>query len=128
MPDDAPHPGGGHPLPPAIQWVALGTLTIYHITEQELDQLEKGNPESTYFGFAIFLISTGVSFLTSLVTTGIKSVWLFNTFFDGDSLWHPRRYFAYDRVDSISALDYADRENNSRTQASGRPSRSMRLG
>jgi hypothetical protein len=60
--------------------VPLGTLTVYHITEQELDQLEKGTPESTYFGFAIFLISTGVSFLISLLTTGIKSVWLFNTF------------------------------------------------
>jgi hypothetical protein len=88
VPDNVPPvpPAIVHPLPearqlaPAIQWVPLGTLTVYHITEQELDQLEKGSPESTYFGFAIFLLSMGVSFLVSLLTTAITSIWLFTIF------------------------------------------------
>lgn len=80
MPDDAPEPDPDHALLPAIQWVPLGTLTVYHITEQELDQLEKGTPESTYFGFAIFLLSAGISFLISLLTTGIKSERLYDTY------------------------------------------------
>jgi len=80
MPDPSSEAAPSHALPPAIQWVPLGTLTVYHITEQELDQLEKGTPESTYFGFAVFLLSAGISFLISLATTEIKSVWLFNIF------------------------------------------------
>jgi len=70
----------GHALPPAIQWVTIGTLTVYHVTEQELDQLEKGGPESTYFGFSIFLFSTGVSFLISLLTAKFDSERKFNIF------------------------------------------------
>ncbi|MEO6754186.1 MAG: hypothetical protein ABIP85_20615 [Chthoniobacteraceae bacterium] len=80
MPRDPQPQLPGHALPPPIQWVPLGTLTVYHITEHELDQLEKGTPESTYFGFGIFLLSTGISFLTSLLTTDIKAIRVFSVF------------------------------------------------
>ena len=80
MPRDPQPPLPSHALPPPIQWVPLGTLTVYHITEQELDQLEKGTPESTYFGFAVFLLSTGISFLISLLTTDVKSNRAFTVF------------------------------------------------
>lgn len=80
MPEkNQPHTGG-HSLPPTIHWVPLGKLTVYHITEHELDLLERGTPESTYFGFGVFLLTTGISFLASLLTTDIKSIWLFNVF------------------------------------------------
>lgn len=58
----------------------LGKLTVYHITEHELDLLDRGTPESTYFGFGVFLLSTGLSFLTALLTTDTKSIWLFCVF------------------------------------------------
>lgn len=80
MPHDLPPQPDQASLPPAIVWVPLGTLTIYHITEQELDQLEKGTPESTFFGFAVFLLSTAIAFLITLATTSIQSVWLFAGF------------------------------------------------
>ena len=58
----------------------LGELTIYHITEQELDQLESGTPDSIYFSSGIALLSTGFSFLIALLTAGIQSQRLFDVF------------------------------------------------
>lgn len=65
---------------PEIKWVPLGTLTVYHVTDQELDQLEKGTPESLFLNFAVFLISTGLSFFVSLLTAEIKSLKVFCVF------------------------------------------------
>ena|ERR1700741_5521248 len=74
-------PDDNQSLPPAIEWGPIGTLTVYHVTEQELDQLEKGGPESTYFGFSIFLLSTGIAFLISVCTATFSSERQFNIFF-----------------------------------------------
>ena len=74
-------PDDNQSLPPAIEWVPIGTLTVYHVTEQELDQLEKGGPESIYFGFSIFLLSTGIAFLISVCTTTFATERQFNIFF-----------------------------------------------
>ena len=65
---------------PTIRWVPLGTLTVYHITEQELDLIENGTPESTYFSFEIPLLSVGSSFLIALLTTAMPSPRLFTVF------------------------------------------------
>jgi hypothetical protein len=44
------------------------SLTLYEITETELEIIEKGSPSSIYLNFAIFLISIASSFLISLLT------------------------------------------------------------
>jgi hypothetical protein len=43
-------------------------LTLYEITESELEIIENGTPSSLYLNFAIFLLSMAVSFMTSLLT------------------------------------------------------------
>lgn len=44
------------------------SLCIYDITEGELDTIKKGSPNSLYLNFSIFLLSTAISFLISLIT------------------------------------------------------------
>ena len=44
------------------------SLCIYDITEGELDTNEKGSPNSLYLNFSIFLLSTAISFLITLIT------------------------------------------------------------
>lgn len=51
----------------------VDSLSLYEVTEGELQELETGGPDSPFLNFAIFLISTAVSFLISLLTTDIKS-------------------------------------------------------
>lgn len=49
----------------------LDSLSLYEITDYELEVLEEGTPSSTFLNFAIFFLSTGASFLTTLVTVDI---------------------------------------------------------
>jgi hypothetical protein len=51
----------------------VDSLTLYEITDYELNRLETGSPTSLLFNFSIFLLSTAVSFLITLLTTEIKS-------------------------------------------------------
>ena len=44
------------------------SLTIYEISESELEIIENGSPSSIYLNFAIFLLSIASSFLASLLT------------------------------------------------------------
>ena len=60
-------------LAPAIRRVRIKQLTIYEISDDELKSLEAGSPASIYLNFAIFLISTAISFLVSLVTSTFPS-------------------------------------------------------
>jgi len=55
-----------HPSEPEIDWVPLGKITIYPVTEQELTALEKGSPESIFLTFSIFCLSVGVSAVLSI--------------------------------------------------------------
>lgn len=50
------------------------SLTIYEISESELDTIEKGSPSSIYLNFAIFLISIAASFLASLLTNDYSNI------------------------------------------------------
>jgi hypothetical protein len=43
-------------------------LTLYDVEESELELLAQGSPDSLYLNFAIFLLSSAVAFLTSLLT------------------------------------------------------------
>lgn len=58
----------------------VDSLSLYEITDYELDLLEQGSPSSTHFNFAIFFISIGLSFLTTLLTVEIESIRLFSVF------------------------------------------------
>lgn len=62
------------PLDPAINRVPLGELTIFDVTEDELDALERGSPESIFMNLAIAATSIAVSFTVALVTTKVESV------------------------------------------------------
>ena len=51
----------------------VDSLSLYEITDAELETLERGSPYSIYLNFAIFLLTLGLSFLTSLLTMDIQS-------------------------------------------------------
>jgi len=68
------------PLDPAIHRVPLDKLTIFEITEAELDALERGSPESLYLNLAIGVISIAISFSIALATTQIPSTKVFCVF------------------------------------------------
>ncbi|MBW3539726.1 MAG: hypothetical protein KY476_05600 [Planctomycetes bacterium] len=58
---------------PAIHRVRLDSLTIFEITEAELEALERGSQESLFLNLAITCLSIASSFLISLLTTTIPS-------------------------------------------------------
>lgn len=64
----------GQQLDPAIHRVRLDKLTIFEITEAELDSLERGSPGSLYSSLAVAVISIAISFSIALTTTQIQSV------------------------------------------------------
>jgi hypothetical protein len=59
---------------------ALDSLSLYEITDYELELLEAGSPSSTYLNFAIFFFSIGASFLTTLMTVNVGSMYVYSTF------------------------------------------------
>jgi hypothetical protein len=61
-------------LDPAIHRVRLDRLTIFEITESELEALERGSPESLFLNLGIAVLSTAVSFSISLATAKIDSI------------------------------------------------------
>jgi hypothetical protein len=69
-----------HPLDPAIHRVRLDKLTIFEITESELDALEQGSPESLFLNLAVGVISIAVSFSIALGTTQIQSLKTYSLF------------------------------------------------
>jgi hypothetical protein len=58
---------------PEIRRVRINTLTIYEISESELDTLARGSPDSVFLTFAVFLLSVAISFSIVLATIPIKS-------------------------------------------------------
>lgn len=52
----------------------LGSITVYDVTEDELEILENGSPNSIYLNFAIGLTSIGVSFFITIFATEIKNI------------------------------------------------------
>lgn len=51
----------------------LGSITIYEITDDELEAILKGKGDSVFLNFAIFLLSTSISLIIVLITTPIPS-------------------------------------------------------
>ena len=58
---------------PEIRRGRFDKLTIYEISDTELELLERGSPDSTFLNFAIFLLSSAISFTVALFTTTITS-------------------------------------------------------
>jgi len=65
---------------PRILRGCVDSLSIYEITDYELELLEQGSPNSIHLNFSIFLISTSISFTTTLLTVESLSDRLFLTF------------------------------------------------
>lgn len=58
---------------PAIRRARLDNLTIYEVSEGELEIIERGSPDSIYLTFSVALLTLAISFLGSLLLTDIKS-------------------------------------------------------
>lgn len=65
---------------PAIRVAPLGELRVYLISEKELNELENGSPAAQNLNFSLALLASGLSFLTTLLTTDIASVKTFSVF------------------------------------------------
>ena len=68
------------PLGPAIHRARLDKLSIFEISESELETLERGSPDSLFLNLAIFVLSVAISFSITLGTTTIVSVRIFCVF------------------------------------------------
>jgi len=71
---------GGPEFLPAVRRARIDRLSIYEVSDSELQLLERGSPESLFLNFAIFLISTAVSFLVTILSTDIPSTRAFIVF------------------------------------------------
>ena len=58
----------------------LGSISLYEVTEDELNLLERGSPASTYLNFSIGLLSVGVSFFLSIFSTKIEDLKIYVVF------------------------------------------------
>lgn len=61
-------------LEPTIRRGRVDSLTLYEITDNELEILERGSPGSTELNFAVALLSIFSSSLTTLLTTTTSTV------------------------------------------------------
>lgn len=48
------------------------SITLYEISEDELDTIERGSPSSNYLNFSLVLLSTFISFVASLSLTDVQ--------------------------------------------------------
>ena len=72
-PDDI-KPSDFSSLPPVeVRRAAFAQLTIYEVAEYELETLAHGSPDSLFLNFAIFLLSTAVSFFVALLTADLSA-------------------------------------------------------
>src|ERR1700752_508655 len=56
-------------------------ITIYEVSDSELEILAKGSPDSTYLDFSIGLLSAAIAFSITLATNTIESNRTFTVFF-----------------------------------------------
>ena len=62
---------------PEIRRAKIYQLTVYDVTDTELEILERGTPDSLYLNFAIFLLSSALSFSVALFTSTISNTNIF---------------------------------------------------
>lgn len=58
----------------------VDSLSLYEVTDYELEILEKGSPQSIFLDFSISLLSISISFLVSLLTTEIPNLRIYLLF------------------------------------------------
>jgi hypothetical protein len=58
-------------IEPRIVRARLDTLNVYEISENELESLERGGPESLLLNFAIFFLSNALSFTVTLMLSSV---------------------------------------------------------
>lgn len=96
------------------------TVSLYEITDRELELLEQGSANPICLNFAVFFISVAVTLLTTLATVRIDSTLLFIVFavvttvgFAGGGalliLWFHSRSRLRDVVERIKARICVDR-------------------
>jgi len=56
-----------------IRYGKVDSLSLYEVTEDELENLEKGGPASLMLNLGLSLLSIGISFLVALLSTNIQS-------------------------------------------------------
>lgn len=59
----------GRPFLPEIRRARYDRLTIYEVSEAELELLARGSVDSIYLDLSIFLLSVAISLTVSLVTS-----------------------------------------------------------
>ncbi len=65
---------------PVVRVAPLGELRVYLISEDELNRLAAGGPDSVFLTFATFFLSSFASFLVTLLTTSIQSSRVYDSF------------------------------------------------
>jgi hypothetical protein len=109
-PDDNPTHSSRSPV--KVRLGTFGELTIHEVADHELESLAHGSVESaSYLNFAIFLLSTAISFFVALMTTVLTSrmftvfvVIAIVGFVNGVFLlivWHRKRSSVWDLVEKI---------------------------
>jgi len=60
-----------------VRYVTMGQLIVYFVSEDQLRMIERGAPSSAYFNLATFFLSSGASFLVSLLLSKPGSIYTF---------------------------------------------------
>jgi len=68
------------PFLPEIRRGRFERLTIFEVSDTELETLERGSPDSIYLNVAIALLAIAVSLTATLVTANFKALATFTVF------------------------------------------------
>lgn len=67
-------------VPLTIRRARLDALDLYELTEEELGTLERGSPASLQLNFSLVFLTSGLSFLVTLLTATFPSERTFQVF------------------------------------------------
>jgi uncharacterized membrane protein len=63
-----------------VRYVRLESLTVYEISEDELNNLEHGSPAPLLLSVALFLLGAAITAMATLLSVAIQSTRIFCTF------------------------------------------------
>ena len=63
-----------------VRYVRLDSLTVYEISEDELNNLEHGSPAPLLLSVALFLLGVAITAMIALLSVDIQSIKIFCTF------------------------------------------------
>lgn len=73
-------PESGSTVPLTIRRARLDSLDLYELTDEELGTLERGSPASLQLNFSLVFLTSGLSFLVTLLTATFPSERTFQVF------------------------------------------------